>query len=53
MSTEDVRPGELALRLDALIDAELLVPIRSSSGSAPDPGLVDATAFRHRDRRRW
>ncbi len=47
MSTEDVRAGELAPRLDALIDADLLVPIRSSSGSSPDPGLVDATAFRH------
>ena len=47
MSTEDLHAGELAPRLDALIDAELLVPIRSSSGSAPDPGLVDATAFRH------
>ena len=47
MSTEDVRAGDLAPRLDALIDAELLVPIRSSSGSSPDPGLIDATAFRH------
>lgn len=42
-----MRAGELAPRLDALIDADLLVPIRSSSGSSPDPELVDATAFRH------
>ena len=53
MSTEDARAGELAPRLDALIDAELLVPIRSSSGSAPDPGLVDADGVPARDRRRW
>ena len=48
MSTEDVRAGELAPRLDALIDAELLVPIRSSSGAVAGPrALVDADAFRH------
>jgi hypothetical protein len=46
MSSE-ARPGELAPRLDALIDAELFVPIRSSSGSSPDPELVGADAFRH------
>lgn len=44
---EEPRVGDLAPRLDALIDAELLVPVRSSSGSSPDPGLIDATAFRH------
>ncbi|MGH2402288.1 MAG: SseB family protein, partial [Candidatus Limnocylindria bacterium] len=33
--------------LDALIDAELVVPIRSSTGAAPDPQLLDADAFRH------
>jgi len=47
MSMEEPRVGDLAPRLDALIDAELLVPVRSSSGSSPDPGLIDATAFRH------
>lgn len=47
MSTEEPRAGEHAPRLDALIDAELLVPIRSSSGSSPDPDLIDAEAFRH------
>jgi hypothetical protein len=34
-------------RLDDLIEAELLVPIRSSSGAAPDPEVLDAGAFRH------
>ncbi|MBA2633615.1 MAG: SseB family protein [Chloroflexi bacterium] len=47
MSIDDVRAGELAPRLDALIDAELLVPVRSSSGSSPDVGQVGADAFRH------
>jgi hypothetical protein len=44
---DEPRAGEHAPRLDALIDAELLVPIRSSSGSSPDPDLIDAEAFRH------
>ena len=30
------KPGDLAPRLDQLIDRELLVPIRSSSGESPD-----------------
>ena len=47
MSTDEPRTGALAPRLDALIDAELFVPIRSSSGSSPDPELIDAEAFRH------
>jgi len=47
VSSEEQRPGEMAPRLDSLIDAELVVPIRSSSGANPDPGLVDADAFRH------
>jgi hypothetical protein len=47
VSVDEPRPGELAPRLDALIDAELFVPIRSSSGSSPDPELVGADAFRH------
>lgn len=40
-------PGELAPRLDELIDAELLVPIRSSSGEAPDPQRLSIEAYRH------
>jgi len=47
MSSDKPRPGEMGPRLDALIDAELLVPIRSSSGASPDPELLDSDAFRH------
>jgi SseB protein N-terminal domain len=47
VSADQPLPGEHAPRLDALIDAELLVPIRSSSGSSPDADLIDADAFRH------
>jgi hypothetical protein len=34
-------------RLDALIDADLLVPIRSSSGEMPDVSALGVDAFRH------
>ena len=44
---DDLRPGADAPRLDVLIDAELLVPIRSSSGEMPDSSLLDTDAFRH------
>jgi hypothetical protein len=44
--TEEL-PGSRPPRLDALIDADLLVPIRSSSGEAPDPGVLGIDAFRH------
>ena len=47
MSVDEPRPGEMAPRLDALVESELVVPIRSSSGANPDPGLLDADAFRH------
>lgn len=47
MSVDEPRPGELAPRLDDLIDAELLVPIRSSSGEMPDASRLDTDAFRH------
>jgi hypothetical protein len=47
VSVDEPRPGEDPPRLEALIDAELVVPIRSSSGAAPDPELLDAGAFRH------
>lgn len=43
----DPAPGELAPRLDQLIDAELIVPIRSSSGEAPDPERLPLEAYRH------
>jgi hypothetical protein len=44
---DEPRVGSQAPRLDALIDAELLVPIRSSSGAAPDPARIGVDAFRH------
>jgi hypothetical protein len=47
VSVDEQGPGHHAPRLEALIDAELVVPIRSSSGAAPDPELLDAGAFRH------
>ena len=47
MTFDEARSGELAPRLDTLIDAELLVPIRSSSGEMPDPSRLDTDAFRH------
>lgn len=40
-------PGELAPRLEELIDAELLVPIRSSSGEMPDAERLSIDAYRH------
>lgn len=45
--TDEALPGSRAPRLDALIDADLLVPIRSSSGEAPDAERIDTDAFRH------
>jgi SseB protein N-terminal domain len=45
--TDKTRPGERAPQLDTLIDAELLVPIRSSSGETPDPTRLSIDAFRH------
>ena len=47
MSMDEPRMGELAPRLDDLIDVELLVPIRSSSGQSVDADRLDAAAFRH------
>jgi hypothetical protein len=47
MTMDELSPGADAPRLDALIDAELLVPIRSSSGEMPDALRLDVDAFRH------
>ena len=47
MIPDDEGGTELAPRLDALIDADLFVPVRSSSGSTPDAEQVGADAFRH------
>jgi hypothetical protein len=41
------RAGDLAPRLDALIDADLLVPVRSSIGARPDPATLTSDDFRH------
>ena len=37
----------MAPNLDDLVDADLVVPIRSSSGEAPNPELLNSEAFRH------
>lgn len=44
---DEPRVGELAPRLDALIDAYLVVPVRSSSGVTPDAAMLTADSFRH------
>jgi hypothetical protein len=36
-----------APRLDELVGIDLLVPIRSSSGEAPDPTRLASDAYRH------
>jgi len=40
-------PGDLAPRLDELLDVDLLVPIRSSTGEMPDSERLPADAYRH------
>lgn len=47
MNPDEPRPDEQAVGLEALIDADLLVPIRSSTGAAPEHSTLDASAFRH------
>jgi len=39
--------GDLAPRPEALLDADLFVPVRTSSGEAPDPEQLPIDAFRH------
>jgi hypothetical protein len=41
------RPGDEAPRLDELVDAELVVPLRSSIGATPDATRVGIDAMRH------
>jgi SseB protein N-terminal domain len=43
----DTPPGSRAPRLDSLVGLDLLVPIRSSSGAAPDPERLPPDAYRH------
>ena len=45
--TDEPAAGSRAPRLDAMLDVELLVPIRSSTGAAPEADLLPADAFRH------
>ena len=47
MTDQEPAVGALAPRLDELIDADLLVPIRSSSGEMPDPDRLGTDAYRH------
>lgn len=47
MNDREPEAGALAPRLDELMDVDLLVPIRSSSGETPDPDRLDVDAFRH------
>ena len=47
MRVDEPRPGDMAPNLGALIDADLVVPIRSSTGESPNPELLDSDAFRH------
>lgn len=47
MTDQQPAVGAMAPRLDELMDADLLVPIRSSSGEMPDPENLGIDAFRH------
>jgi hypothetical protein len=47
MTDQEPAVGALAPRLDELTDADLLVPIRSSSGEMPDPDRLGTDAYRH------
>jgi hypothetical protein len=47
VTVDEPQPGERTPRIETLIDADLVVPIRSSTGERPDPELLDADAFRH------
>ena len=47
MTVDEPGPGDVAPGLDTLVDAELLVPIRSSTGERPDPAQLGSDALRH------
>ncbi len=47
MTDQPPGEGESAPRLDALLELDLLVPIRSSSGEMPDADRLSADAYRH------
>lgn len=45
--SEDAEVGTLGPRPEDLAETTLLVPVRSSSGDAPDADAIDIEAFRH------
>lgn len=47
MSFDQRQPVDETAGLDALIDADLVVPIRSSTGATPDHEMLEVSAFRH------
>jgi hypothetical protein len=47
MMADEPAAGSAAPRLDELLDVELVVPIRSSTGAGPDPARLGTDAFRH------
>ncbi len=47
MTDREIAAGSMAPKLDQLVDADLLVPIRSSSGEMPDASRIGVDAFRH------
>ena len=47
MTDREIPAGAMAPKLDQLVDADLLVPIRSSSGEMPDAARIGVDAFRH------
>lgn len=47
MTGREPEVGSLGPRLDELIDLDLLVPVRSSSGESPDASRIAVDAFRH------
>ncbi len=47
MTDREIPAGAMAPNLDQLVDADLLIPIRSSSGEMPDASVIGVDAFRH------
>ncbi len=47
MTDRDIPAGSLAPRLDQIAGADLLVPIRSSSGETPEASRIGIDALRH------
>ena len=47
MTDQTIPAGAMAPKLDQLVDLDLLVPIRSSSGEMPDSARIGIEAYRH------